>query len=445
MNKGKGLRMRLGVLYFLQFGIWGCYLTCLGQLLGAGGLGKDIAWFYAAVGFVSLVIPALAGHIADRYIPASRMLGLCHLGGAAALFALWLYAGSHEQLSFGPFFAMYVVFLCCYMPTLALINTVCFGMLKHEGIEPVDAFGSIRIWGTAGFVAAMWFVNSAYWHDGVFGFTLDEGSAMAPFRFQYNRMQLFAAMVVAMVTVLYTFTLPRLELARNGGRGWRALFGLQGIGLLRYGYVRVFLCLAVLGGVCLQITNGFATPFITHFRGVAEYAGNAASGNATMLFSLSQISEALFVLAVGWCMKRRGIKFVLVTAMAAWCLRFALFAFGNPGDGLWMLIGSMVVYGVAFNFFTIAGHLYMDQITDSRHRGLGQGLMMLMSNGIGASVGTLIAGVVVNHYCRWEMVDTTTGPARLFMGDWGMAWGIFASYAAVVCLLYLFVFKPKKI
>ena len=87
----------------------------------------------------------------------------------------------------------------------------------------------------------------------------------------------------------------------------------------------------------------------------------------------------------------------------------------------------------------------MDQITDSRHRGLGQGLMMLMSNGIGASVGTLIAGVVVNHYCRWEMVDTTTGPARLFMGDWGMAWGIFASYAEVVCLLYLFVFKPKKI
>lgn len=441
---GDRLRTRLGALYFLQFGIWGCYLTCLGQMLGAGGLGRDIAWFYAAVGFVSLVMPALIGHVADRWVPATRLLGLCHTAGAAALLGLWAYAQTHPQLEFWPFFGLYVVFLCCYMPTLALINTVCFGLLKAHGQRPVDAFGPIRVWGTIGFVAAMWLVNSLWWHDGRLGLTLDEGSPMAPFRFQYTANQLLAAAVVAVVTVLYTLTLPTVRPAEQGGRGWRAAFGLQGIGLLRSGYVRVFLGLAVLGGVCLQITNGFATPFITHFRGLAEYASNAAAGNATMLFSLSQVSEAACVLLVGVCMNRWGIKAVLVTALTAWALRFGLFAGGDPGSGLWMLVGSMIVYGVAFNFFTIAGHLYMDQITDSRHRGLGQGLLMLMSNGIGASFGTLGAGAVVNHFCHWTPVSVGARTERLFMGDWTAAWGIFALYALAVALLYLLLFHPKK-
>ena len=169
-----------------------------------------------------------------------------------------------------------------------------------------------------------------------------------------------------------------------------------------------------------------------------------AAGNATMLFSLSQISEAACVLLVGVCMKRYGIKSVLVTAMIAWSLRFALFGWGNPGNGLWMLVASMLVYGISFNFLTIAGHLYMDQITDSRHRGFGQGLMMLMSNGIGASAGTLVAGAVVNHYCSWQPTATATGESLLFMGEWSTVWCIFATYAGAVALMYLFLFNPRR-
>lgn len=436
------IKSRLGLLYFLQFGIWGCYLTCLGQFLGSIGLGRDIAWFYAAVGFVSLLLPAAVGHIADRYISPTRLLGICHIGGAISMWLLWIYCTGHDTPDFWPVFLRYLLFLCCFLPTLALANTVTFGLLKRHGVRPVDVFGRIRIWGTVGFVAAMWFVNSAYWHDGIFGFTLDESSPLSVHRFQYTSMQLLSAAVMAIITAIYTFTLPSVPIARNGGRGWRAVLGLQGIGLLRQSHVKVFLALAVLSGVCLQITNGFATPFISHFRGMAEYAGSGAAGNSTMLFSLSQISEAACVLIVGTCMNRWGIKAVLVTALAAWSLRFGFFAAGNPGDGLWMLIASMLVYGIAFNFFTIAAHLYMDQITDSRHRGLGQGLLMLMSNGVGASLGTLAAGGVVNHYCHWTMVPAGNGMERLFMGDWSMPWSIFALYAGTVALLYLFFFRP---
>lgn len=436
----------LSVLYFLQFGIWGCYLTCLGQMLGAAGLGRDIAWFYAAVGFVSLVMPALLGHVADRYVAPSRLLGICHLCGSLAMFGAWLYAASHPLMEFAPFFALYLLFLCCYMPSLALCNTTTFSILTSQGIRPVDAFPAIRVWGTVGFVVAMWFVNCAYWHDGVFGMTLSDSNPFAGYRFQYTPMMLLCTSAMGLITALYTLTLPRTSLPRRQGRGISAMLGLEGFRLFRVKQLRTFLLLAILSGVCLQITNGFATPFISHFMGVPEYAGSAVAGNATMLFSLSQISEALCVLLVGICMKRFGIRAVMISALTAWTLRFFLFAFGNPGTGLWMLVASMIVYGIAFNFFSIAGNIYMDQCCDASHRGFGQGLLMLMTNGVGASLGTIAAGAVVNRYCSWEMVPLPSGhEARLFMGDWVSPWLIFGCYALVVALLYILFFHPGRV
>lgn len=439
------LHTRLSALYFLQFGIWGCYLTCLGQLLGGMGLGSHIAWFYAAVGFVSLFMPAAVGHVADRWVNPVRLLGICHLGGAGVMAALWLYAVSHTTLSFAPFFGLYLLFLCCFMPTLALANTVCFGILKSRGLQPVDHLGRIRLWGTVGFVAAMWLVNGAWYHQGHLGYTLNELSPEAPYRFQYGSGQLLCAALIALLTALYTLTLPKLKRqASEGSQGGATLRSLRDSGLLRQRYVRVFLLLAILGGVCLQITNGFATPFISHFRALPQYASSAASGNATMLFSLSQIAEACCVLLVGVSLRRFGIRAVIITAFVAWALRFGLFAFGNPGARLWMLILSMIVYGVAFNFFTIAGHLYMDRITPATHRGLGQGLFMLMSNGVGASLGTLVAGRVVNAYCHWQPVMTPTGPQPLFTGNWTAPWALFALYALLVALLYALLFRPQR-
>lgn len=296
-----------------------------------------------------------------------------------------------------------------------------------------------------GFVAAMWLVNGAWYHQGHLGYTLNELSPEAPYRFQYGSGQLLCAALIALLTALYTLTLPKLKRqAAEGSQGGATLRSLRDSGLLRQRYVRVFLLLAILGGVCLQITNGFATPFISHFRALPQYAASAASGNATMLFSLSQIAEACCVLLVGVSLRRFGIRAVIITAFVAWALRFGLFAFGDPGARLWMLILSMIVYGVAFNFFTIAGHLYMDRITPATHRGLGQGLFMLMSNGVGASLGTLVAGRVVNAYCHWQPVMTPTGPQPLFTGNWTAPWALFALYALLVALLYALLFRPQR-
>lgn len=440
------MRGRLSVLYFLQFAVWGCYLSCFGQLLGSGGLGADIQWFYAAVGIVSLITPALMGHFADRFIPSLRLLGICHLCGGFIMFGAWIYASTHVHFSFWPFFLIYLAFLSFYMPTMALSNTTTFSLLKLRGERPVDQFPVIRVWGTLGFVAAMWFVNSAYIYDGQFGFTLNDLNPAASHRFQYNSMQLLVSSILGVCTALYTLTLPVNPIPHPGkSSSFADIFGLKAFKLFKLPEVRTFLIFAVFTGVCLQISNGYAIPYINHFMAFEEFMGSFAAGNATLLFSLSQISEAFFILITGMAMKKIGFKWVIFTALAAWCLRFLFLGFGNPGEGLGWLILSMVVYGIAFNFFNISGHIYMDQKSDKETYGFGQGLLMMMSNGIGATGGMIAAGAVINHYCRWEMVPSPSGHGmmRLFMGDWIGPWLIFAAYSLVVGLLFVCFYRSQ--
>lgn len=433
-------------MYFLQFAVWGCYLSCFGQLLGAGGVGADIQWFYAAVGLVSLLTPSLFGHFADSFVPSLRLLSMCHLCASIAMFGAWVYADSHPQLSFWPFFLIYVAFLAFYMPTMALANATTFALLKREGKAPVDRFPIIRVWGTIGFVAAMWFVNSAYLYDGVFGFTINDANPAASSRFQYTPMQLLSSSVFGLLTALYSLTLPVTPVPNPGkSSSFSDIFGFKAFKLFKVPEVRTFLIFAIFTGVCLQISNGFAIPFINHFMAFDEYAGSLAAGNATLLFSVSQMSEAAFILITGIAMKRLGFKSVIFLALAAWCLRFLFLGIGNPGDGLIWLLASMIVYGVAFNFFNIAGHIYMDQKSDKSTRGFGQGLLMMMSNGIGATGGMIAAGAVVNSFCKWEMVPSAsgTGMMRLFMGDWSAPWLIFAGYSILVGLLFLLFYRSS--
>ena len=443
------MKGRLSLLYFLQFAVWGCYLSCFGQLLGAGGLGQDIQWFYAAVGIVSLMTPALMGHFADRFIPSLRLLGLCHLCASIMMFGEWIYASVHYQYSFLPFFLIYLGFLAFYMPTMALSNATTFALLKANGQRPVDQFPIIRVWGTLGFVAAMWFVNSAYYHDGNFGFTLNDLNPEAPFRFQYTSMQLFVSAILGIITALYTLTLPLTPVPNPGKTSSFAdIFGLKAFRMFKLADVRTFLIFAIFTGVCLQISNGYAIPYINHFMAFEKYMGSLAAGNATLLFSLSQMSEAAFILITGLAMKRIGFKWVIFLALVAWCLRFLFLGLGDPGEGLWWLVFSMIIYGVAFNFFNIAGHIYMDQRSDKTTRGFGQGLLMMMSNGIGAG-GMIAAGAIVNHFCKWEMMPSPSGNGvmRLFMGDWVVPWLIFAAYALVVGLLFVIFYRkvPSQI
>ena len=442
------MKSKLSLLYFLQFAVWGSYLSCFGQLLGVGGLGSYIQWFYAAVGIVSLLTPALFGHFADRFIPSVRLLGICHFCASLLMFGLWLYGSSNANYSFWPFFLIYLGFLSFYMPTMALANATTFALLKTKGIRPVDNFPVIRVWGTLGFVAAMWFVNSAYVYEGHFGFTLSDLNPASSSRFQYNPMQLLTSAVLGLLTAFYTFTLPLTAVPHPGkSSSLYDIFGLKAFKLFKNYDVRTFLIFAVFTGVCLQISNGYVVPFVNHFMGNAEYAGSLGAGNATMLFSLSQLSEAAFILLTGLAMKRIGFKYVISIALIAWSLRFLFLGIGDPGEGIWWLVLSMIVYGVAFNFFTIAGHIYMDQKSDKSTKGFGQGLLMMMSNGIGATGGMIVAGTIINHYCHWEMVASPSGKGmmRLFMGDWTLPWLIFASYALLIGLLFFLCFRKHRI
>lgn len=453
------MRGRLSILYFLQFAVWGCYLTSLGQFLGAGGLGKEIAWFYAAIGIVSLLTPALMGRLADRYIRPAALLGLCHFLAGCSMICAWIYASSHTTLEFGPFYVLYIVFLAFYMPTMALANTTSFGIIHCEGRKPVDIFPSIRVWGTVGFIAAMWMVNSTYFHNGTLGWTLDESNPFAPYRFQYNSMQLICSGLAGIVCSIYSLSLPYVPLRsedKNEGR----IFKVFNFRVLKEFFVvpkrnlksdnaisktGIFLIFVALIGVCMQISNGFATPFISHFMGEPEYRFDSfASGNATMLFSLSQIAEALFVLCVGKSLKKWGIGVVFGIGMLAWTFRFFFFAVGDPGDGLIFLILSMMMYGIAFNFITIAGHLHIESVSPDGSKGLGQGVMMLMGNGIGATVGVVGAGAIINRWCHWEIVSGPNGSTmRLFMGEWQYPWLLFSAFTFLLLLAGILFYKVR--
>lgn len=434
------IKLRLTILSFLQFGVWGAYLVCLGQYLGPAGLGADIAWFYSIQGIVSIFMPAVMGIVADKLIPAQRLLGLCHLLAAMFMGAAWYYGHTHPMLEFGPFFTLYTLSVAFYMPTIALSNSAAFKILKSSGLDPVVAFPPIRTFGTIGFIVSMWFVNCAYFHDGVFGFTMSESNPMANFRFQYTDMQLLTSSLLGILLGLFCFTLPACSLSPKGEkRSISQTLGLSAFRLFADSRMAVFFIFSMLLGVALQITNGFATTFISSFKGVAEYASTFGANNSTLLTSLSQISEALCILLIPFFLKRYGIKRVMLIAMAAWVLRFAFFGLGNPGSGLWMFIASMIVYGVAFDFFNVSGALFVDQETDDRVKSSAQGLFMLMTNGVGASVGTLIAGHIVNSYCSWQTVDG----GSYMLGDWRTPWLIFAGYALVVCILFAILFRYR--
>lgn len=432
----KSIKLRLIIMNFLQFAVWGAYLTCVGQFLGKVGLGAYISWFYIAQGIVSIFMPAIMGIIADKYVQPQRLLGLSHLlaGGfmlVAAYFgyeATQLAAANAENVAYvadiWPIFIPYTLSVAFYMPTIALSNTVAFGTLTRANLDFVKAFPPIRTLGTVGFIASMWLVNS-----------LRFGQELTA---QQTYMQLVVCGVLGVILGLYSFTLPACPLSQDSGKKSLAeRLGLDAFVLFKSKTMAMFFIFSMLLGVSLQITNGFANPFITSFRDIPEFASTFGANHANALISLSQVSETLCILLIPFCLKRFGIKNVMLMAMFAWVLRFGLFGVGNPGGGVWMFILSMIVYGVAFDFFNISGSLFVNKETDTTIRASAQGLFMIMTNGIGATIGTLGAQAVVNHF-----VYAHTEPSAQVAG-WSTSWLVFAGYALVVALLFALVFKYK--
>lgn len=428
------IKIKLSVMNFMEFAVWGAYLTCMGNYLGTAGMGAEISWFYAIQGIVSIFMPTLMGIIADKIIQPQRLLGLCHLVAGTAMILL-CYLGMQSEMPDKPLFiTIYTISVAFYMPTLALSNTTAFTILKRNNLDTVKDFPPIRVLGTVGFIATMWFVNCATINNGTFGFTFDAD----PGKFQYTYMQFMVSGVLSLVMFLYCLTLPDCPLVKKPKQSVAEAMGLTAFKLFKNKQMAMFFIFSMLLGMSLQITNGFATPFLTHFQSSADeiIRTSFAATNSTMLVSISQISEALCILLIPFFLRRYGIKIVMLMAMCAWVLRFGFFGIGDPAmPGVILFILSCIVYGVAFDFFNVSGGLFVDQKCDPSTKASAQGLFMLMTNGLGATIGTLAAGEIVNHFCRWEN--------GFLIGDWESVWYIFAGYALVVAVAFGLIFKDK--
>ena len=413
------IKSRLIIMNFLQFAVWGSYLTSMGTLLAGLGLANNIGIFYAMQGIVSLFMPAIIGIIADRKIQAQKLLGICHL--LAALFmasSAYVISSASGTPNVNLLLTLYTLSVAFYMPTLALSNSVAYTALEKGGLDTVAAFPPIRVWGTVGFICAMLVCDFA--------------------GFQESYMQFFQSAALGILLAGYAFTLPTCPVnTSKEKRSFVDSLGLRAFALFKQKKMAIFFIFSMLLGVSLQITNGFANPFIKTYEGIAEYADTFAAQHANALISLSQVSETLCILLIPFFLRRFGIKIVMLIAMFAWVLRFGLFGVGNPGDGVWMFILSMIVYGVAFDFFNISGSLFVNNETDASIRSSAQGLFMIMTNGIGATIGTLGAQAVVDHY-----VFSQTTPMAQVEG-WSTTWLIFAGYALVVALAFWVMFKYK--
>ena len=403
---------------FLQFAVWGAYLTSMGNYLGNAGLGANIGVFYSIQGVVSIFMPALMGIVADRWIPAQKLLGICHgIAGALMIAAGW-YGLTTDAVQFSTLFTLYSLSVAFYMPTLALSNSVAYNALDKAGLDTVKAFPPIRVFGTIGFICSMWAVDLLGYQPTAAQYAVSGG--------------------LGLLLAIYSFTLPKCPISKNNGKkSLVEALGLNAFALFKEYRMAIFFIFSMLLGMMLQITNGYANPFISSFGAYPEFADTFGVQHANMLISLSQISETLCILLIPFFLKRFGIKNVMLMAMLAWMLRFGFFGMGNPGSGVWLFVLSMIVYGMAFDFFNISGSLFVDKEVTTNMRSSAQGLFMMMTNGFGATIGVLAAQAIVNHYCQYN----TTGH---LVGDWTTVWYIFAGFALIVAIAFALIFREKK-
>ncbi len=392
------------VMNFLEFFIWGSWLISLGgyMILTLKFTGVQVGSIYGTMGVASLFMPALMGIIADRWINAERVLGICHLVGAGMLF----WASTVKDP--GTMYAIMLLNSMFYMPTIALNNAVSYAVLKKEGIDVIKVFPPIRVWGTVGFVCAMWVIDFGHW-------------TLSP-------LQLYVSAASALVLGLYAFTMPACPPVRaSKNRSLLSTLGLDAFVLFKKRRMAVFFFFAMLLGGALQITYTFGGTFLEDFK--VSYADSFGVRHPNLLLSISQISETLFILTIPFFFGRFGIKRVMIISIFAWVLRFGLFGIGNPGDGLILLVLSMIIYGMAFDFFNISGSLFVEREADRSIMASAQGLFMLMTNGIGAFLGGAFSGWVVDHF-------TTNG-----VRDWQSIWFSFAGYALVLGAVFPFAFQ----
>lgn len=402
MKTEKSISVKIGTLNFLEFAAWGAWLISLGSYLG-GKLGfspVQIGSFYALQGIASIFMPTIAGIVADRWMQAQKVFGLCHF-----LTAIFLIAASF-MTTYAEIYPMMFGAVLFFMPTIALNNTVGYNALYSVGKDPVKDFPPLRVWGTIGFIGAMWAVD-------LLGFS-------------QSHVQLWLSAGLSILLGMFAFTMPSCPVKTAAGKqSLVEKLGLKAFSLFKESKMAIFFIFSILLGMCLQITNTFADGYIKSFGEQAIYQNTFGVKHSVMLISLSQISEALCILLIPFFLKRLGIKKVMLISLLAWAFRFGFLGAGNPGNGVWMFIISMIVYGVAFDFFNISGALFVEQETDKEISASAQGVFMMMTNGFGAFIGSYAAGFIVE----------TVG--------WPNSWYIFAGYALVVAILFVIFFKDS--
>ena len=404
------IKYRLTLMSFLQFFVWGAWLITVGNYwFGTKQWsGEQFGAIFSTLGISSIIMPAITGIIADKYISAEKLYGFLHILGGMVLFYI---PQVEDPITF--YWVIFVAMLC-YMPTISLSNSVAYTILKNNNFDVVKVFPPIRVWGTIGFIAAMWLTN------------LSGNKASAN--------MFYISAVSALVLGIYSFTLPKCPPQKLISENATVIqkLGLDAFKLFGTYKMALFFLFSMFLGGALQLTNMYGDIFLSEFGKMPQYAESIVVKKSTLIMSISQISETLFILAIPFFLKRFGIKQVMLISMLAWVLRFGLFAYGNPADGLWMIVLSCIVYGMAFDFFNISGSLFVETTTDSAIRSSAQGLFMMMSNGFGAFFGGIISGIVIDAYYTHNGVR-----------DWHNIWLAFAGYALVIGIAFAIFFKHQ--
>jgi NHS family xanthosine MFS transporter len=405
------IKQRLIVMNFLQFFIWGSWLITIGAywFQNKQWPGAQFGIIFSTMGIASLFMPSIAGIIADKWVNAEKLLGIFHICGAIVLFMI---PRVNDPVTF---FWVILINMIFYMPTISLSIAVAYSALKSKGGDVVRDYPPIRVWGTVGFIVALWVVSLLH--------------------FETSAYQFYVASAAALVLGIYSFTLPKCppQLNRKESKSVIDALGLTSFSLFKNRKMALFFIFAMLLGAALQLTNAYGDTFLHDFAKVDKYKDSIAVKYPAIIMSISQISETLFILAIPFFLRRFGIKQVMFFSMAAWVLRFGLFAYGNPGDGLWMIILSCIVYGMAFDFFNISGSLFVETQTDHSIRASAQGLFMMMTNGVGAVLGSSLSGIIIQRYFTYP--DQSK--------DWHGIWIAFSIYALVIAVLFILLFKHK--
>jgi len=406
------IKLKLTGLSFLQFFIWGSWLITIGSYCFGNKQWQpdEFGIIFSTMGFAALFMPAVAGIITDRFVPAQVLYGIFHMLGGIGLFLLPIAETPTEM------FWILLGTMFFYMPTISLSNTVAYTLLKKENLDIIKSFPPIRVWGTIGFIIALWTISLSGWEQHAY--------------------QFYVGGISSLVLAIFAFTLPNCPpLGKSTTKSENNKFLSQAFTLIRDKRFAIFLLFAMGMGAALQLTNMYGTPFLNDFNSMELYKNSLTVKYPAMIMSISQISETLFILTIPFFMKKFGIKKVILFSIIAWVLRFGLFSFGNPGDGLWMIVLSCIIYGMAFDFFNVSGSLYIEQNVSPNIRSSAQGMFTMMVNGIGAVLGSLISGYAIQ---KFYIIDNITQQK-----DWSGIWMSFTIYSIILGILFVIFFREN--